>query len=263
MTERFVEKPNLPAGKVTLAAVSGIEPEIPASLERLGIRCIRTGPDPRLPSPVAHHADMQIFHVGGNRTFAMNGSSALQSRLRAEGLCVAETAAEPGSKYPADVLCNALYLQETVFANLGALDAAIYGELTERNVRTIHVNQGYARCAAAVVSGSAIITMDRSIEAAARFCGIDALYISEHAIRLDGYDWGLIGGCCGLIDKNVLAFTGALDSLESGGLIRDFLSSHGVTPVELTNRPMLDIGGILPLREIAGPREENGASGQK
>ena len=92
---------------------------------------------------------------------------------------------------------------------------------------------------------------------------IDALYISERAIRLDGYDWGLIGGCCGLIDKNVLAFTGALDSLESGGLIRDFLSSHGVTPVELTNRPMLDIGGILPLREIAGPGEENGTSVQK
>ena len=60
-----------------------------------------------------------------------------------------------------------------------------------------------------------------------------------------------IGGCCGLIDKDVLAFTGRLDSLDFEKPIRDFLDKHGVRIVELTQNPMLDIGGILPLKVAA------------
>lgn len=104
------------------------------------------------------------------------------------------------------------------------------------------------RCATAVVSNRAIITMDSGIYAAAQFMGLDALHISEHGILLNGYDYGFIGGCCGLIDRNTLAFTGALDSLQSGDYIRAFLAKHAVEAVELTQNRMLDIGGILPLK---------------
>ena len=80
---------------------------------------------------------------------------------------------------------------------------------------------------------------------------MDALLINEHGILLDGYDYGFIGGCCGLIDKDVLAFTGALDSLRCAPQIRAFLEKHHVKPVELTRNQMVDIGGILPLKERA------------
>lgn len=77
-----------------------------------------------------------------------------------------------------------------------------------------HVNQGYTRCATAVVAKDAIITMDLGIRALAQFLGIDVLLVHEENVFLDGYDYGFLGGCCGLIDKNVVAFTGKLDSLE-------------------------------------------------
>ncbi|WP_418544946.1 DUF6873 family GME fold protein, partial [Hominenteromicrobium sp.] len=69
-------------------------------------------------------------------------------------------------------------------------------------------------------------------------------------VFLDGYDYGFLGGCCGLIDKNVVAFTGKLDSLECAAEIRTFLEKHCVQYIELTQNQMIDIGGILPLMEF-------------
>lgn len=253
MNETFVKQPNLPAGRVTLAAVSGAFPEIPDALEAHGVACIRTEADPRLQPQIAHHADMQIFHLDQNRIFVLKGEQALRKKLEAAGFAVAETAAEPAAKYPGDVLCNALLLGDKLLANLGSVDPLIYSFVETLGLQTIHVNQGYTRCATAVVNDHAIITMDDGIYAAAQFMGLDALHITEHEILLDGYDYGFIGGCCGLVDRSVLAFTGALDSLHSADSIRAFLKKHGVEALELTQNRMIDIGGILPLKVSTNP----------
>ena len=73
INEVFVSKPNLPQGRVTLAAVSGQYPKIIKALEERGIRCITTEADPRLQTPVMYHADMQMFHLNDNRTFVLQG----------------------------------------------------------------------------------------------------------------------------------------------------------------------------------------------
>ena len=78
--------------------------------------------------------------------------------------------------------------------------------------------------------------------------GVDIMIIPERRILLEGYDYGFIGGCCGLIDKNVLAITGRLDSLDFEKPIIDFLDKHNVQAIELTQDPIVDIGGILPLK---------------
>lgn len=249
LKERFVDLPNLPQGKVTLVAVSGAYPEILTALNKSEIAYIAVGADPRLSTPIAHHADMQMFHLSGNRTFVLKGNQPLKKQLEAVGFMVAETSSEPVEKYPGDVLCNALRLSDKLLANLGSMDPFIYTCVESLDLRTMHVNQGYTRCATAVVNDRAIITMDIGIQTAAQFLGIDALLISEHGILLDGYDYGFIGGCCGLIDRDKLAFTGALNSLSCAAQIRAFLDKHHIQPVELTQNQMLDIGGILPIKE--------------
>ncbi len=246
--ETFVSKPNLPQGRVTLAAVSGQYPKIVKALEERGIRCITTEPDHRLQAPVMHHADMQMFHLNDNRTFVLRGESALKNKLEAEGFAVAETSVPPTANYPGDVLCNALHMGEKLFASMGGTDNAIYAIANEMGLKTIHVNQGYTKCSTAVVNDSAFITMDAGIGAAGKFMGVDIMIIPERRILLEGYDYGFIGGCCGLIDKNVLAFTGRLDSLDFEKPIIDFLDKHNVQAIELTQDPIIDIGGILPLK---------------
>ena len=158
--ERFVEKPNLPESKVTTAAVSGAYPEILEALKAHGIRCVTTEFDTRLPDPIAYHADMQMFHLDKGRTFVLRGEEALKKQLTDIGYQVAETAMTPEPKYPKDVLCNMLNLNGTVLANLGVMDPNIYACLEDAGLKMRHVNQGYTRCATAVVAKDAIITMD-------------------------------------------------------------------------------------------------------
>lgn len=249
--EEFVHTPNLPQGRVSLAAVSGAYPKIIQALEDLGIRCITTQPDERLQAPVASHADMQMFHLQDNRTFVLKGEQHLKMQLEEAGFAVAETVNPPIAQYPGDVLCNALQVGDKFFANMGAVDPNLFEMAEALGLRTIHVNQGYTKCSTAVVTDNAVITMDAGIGAAAKFMGAEIMIIPERCIALEGYDYGFIGGCCGMIDKNVLAFTGRLDSLSFEKPILDFLEEHNVRAVELTQDPMIDIGGILPLKVYA------------
>lgn len=181
--ERFVEKPNLPESKVTTAAVSGAYPEILEALKAHGIRCVTTEFDTRLPDPIAYHADMQMFHLDKGRTFVLRGEEALKKQLTDIGYQVAETAMTPEPKYPKDVLCNMLNLNGTVLANLGVMDPNIYTCLEDAGLKMRHVNQGYTRCATAVVAKDAIITMDLGIRALAQFLGIDVLLVHEDCAR--------------------------------------------------------------------------------
>ena len=249
--ENYVSRPNLPQGRVTLAAVSGKYPQIVAALEKRGIRCITTKPDARLQPPVSDHADMQMFHLNENRTFVLKGEQELKQRLEQAGFMVAETANPPIATYPGDVLCNAMQIGDKLFASVGAVEPTIYSVAESMGLRTIHVNQGYTKCSTAVINENAIITMDAGIGAAGKFMGLDIMIISERHIQLPGYEYGFIGGCCGLIDKNVLAFTGRLDSLSFEKPIQEFCKKHNVQIVELTDEPMFDIGGILPLKVAA------------
>ena len=78
--------------------------------------------------------------------------------------------------------------------------------------------------------------------------GIDVLLIPPGDICLPGYDTGFIGGCCGLIDKNILAFTGSLSEYSHGHKIIKFLEDHNVQYDCLLPGKMLDIGGVIPLK---------------
>lgn len=75
--------------------------------------------------------------------------------------------------------------------------------------------------------------------------------LSKGQIKLIGHEYGFIGGCCGFIDKNLLAFNGRLDTIDDADKIKDFLGKYNVKYIELTDAPLTDIGGIVPLFEEA------------
>lgn len=76
------------------------------------------------------------------------------------------------------------------------------------------------------------------------------LLVHEENVFLDGYDYGFLGGCCGLIDKNVVAFTGKLDSLECAAEIRAFLEKHCVQYIGADAKPDDRHRRHLPLMEL-------------
>ena len=244
---KYIEKPNLPQGRVTLAAISAQAGESITKLNSLGIETIIVKRDLRLPEPVDSHADLQMLHMGGNDIFCHNEH--LCTGELSEKFNIRQIAAVAGNKYPDDVKLNCTLIGDKLICNKRTVAPEILEYAESCGLTVINVNQGYARCSICVVNENVIITDDESIFTAAQNFLNDALFISKGSIGLNGYGYGFIGGCCGKIDKNKIAFNGAIESHKDYKDIIDFLYKYNTEIVELHGDPLYDIGGILPLCE--------------
>lgn len=249
MTTNFIETPNLPSTDVALVAASGTYPEIIQSLNDFGIETLQICPSKLLSTPVCCHADMLCHHLGGNQIIVAKGEEYLINNLKEYGFAITESNSKLESEYPQDIPINAARIGNHLFANM-MLDSTIAEYCKSSRVDITYIRQGYTKCSIAVVDHNSIITADNCIADAARKLGIDVLKISPGFITLKGYDYGFIGGCCGLIGKNKIAFTGSLQSHPNYIQIRDFIENKQVEIIILTDENLVDIGGIIPLKEF-------------
>ena len=139
--------------------------------------------------PEQQHADMEVLKIK-NRMFTIEN-------------CM-KTA---GEKYPENVRLNCLYLNGCLYGKLSAADTTVLDYCQNNGIKTVNVNQGYARCSTLIVAQNAAITADKSIEKALKSNGAEALLISEGNIRLEGFDHGFIGGAS-FTDENTVYFFG-------------------------------------------------------
>lgn len=244
---KYIEKPNLPQGRVTLAAISAEAGESIQKLHSLGIETINIKPDLRLPAPVNSHADLQMLHLGNSDIFCHNEHLFIgESEQKFNIINISSTA---GNSYPDDVKLNCTIIGDKLICNKKTVAYEVLEYADSNGLTVINVNQGYTRCSICVVNENAIITDDESIFTAAGNFLNDVLFISKGSIGLNGYSYGFIGGCCGKIDKNKIAFNGAIESHKDYKKIIDFMSKHNIECVELNQKRLYDIGGILPLCE--------------
>jgi len=246
-TMKYIEKPNLPQGRVTVAAISTQAGESIQKLNELGIKTIEIKPYNVLPEPVNYHADLQILHLGNDFILYQNEHLCIgESELKFNFKKIHQSA---GNRYPDDVRLNCAIIGKKIICNVNTIAREVL-EFAELNGLTvINVNQGYTKCSICVVNENAIITDDESTFTAAGNFFNDTLFISKGSIGLKGYGYGFIGGCCGKIDENIIAFNGAIESHKDYKKILDFLNRNSVEIIELNNKPLYDIGGILPLCE--------------
>lgn len=244
---KFVKSPNLPTGDVVAVAISEDANKAEETLKKLDIEVIKIKKTSKLPTPVCSHADLQLLHLCENRL--LNTNEHLCVGELQEFFSVEKIGAELGNIYPKDVILNCKIVGNNIFLNRKTIAHEImeFAEINGLNV--INVKQGYTGCSICAVNESAIITDDESVFAAAQNFLNDVLFISKGSIRLKGYGYGFIGGCCGKISNNKLAVNGRIESHTDYKKITDFLSVHKVSIVELSDEPLTDIGGILPLLE--------------
>lgn len=235
----------LPDREARLVLASGEYPELAEGLRRIGLQPVVTSADKRLPMPVRWHPDMQACAIGG-RMIVLKGSGLLDI-LNKCGISAGETCAVPEPVYPKDVLCNALAWDRLILGNSKTVDRAVRLAAEDIGGSWIDVKQGYAACAAALADEGAVITSDPGIGRQLELNGFDVLRISPGNIKLPGYAYGFIGGCCGKLAPDMMAFSGSLDRHPDGGRIRAFLSERGIMAVELLEGELLDVGGLIAL----------------
>ncbi len=241
----FLSKPHLPQSKVKLCAIAAGNPRIKSSLIEQGIEVIEVQPHKNLAAPVAAHADMQLQDLGQGRVVAASGANELVASLKNYGFAVDEQ--QVYAIYPNDIALNCFYINKFLFCKSESTSAYLLNYYQSNEVEIVSIKQGYAKCSTCIVDDNSIITADSTIAAAASARGIDVLKIASGHIQLQGYDSGFIGGCCGLIDKNILAFTGKLECHPDAEKIDAFCKKNQIEILELTNDALVDIGGIIPL----------------
>ena len=226
--EQFLKNPNLPENMVSEVMLSDYKPEFKRELERMGIKATVPKMIENIEGSERYHADMSVLHIGGDKF------------LYADKLSEEVTAEKP--------LLNICILGENVICNTKTAYKPALEMLKDKKI--IHTNQRYAKCCCAVISENAVITSDNGIYKICVANQIDVLKISVGDILLDGYAYGFIGGCCGLVSKDTLAFSGNVGLHRDFENMRDFTRNYHVELYSLTNEKLYDIGGILPIKEI-------------
>lgn len=214
-------------------------------IEKLGHTVISSDTVDTFPIPEQKHADMQILPIN-NDIFLINECTVLAEKLPKERLLFCYKKA--GNKYPEDILLNFLYLNNTLYGKLSAIDKNLVDFCEENSIKTVNINQGYARCSTLVLNEKAVITSDLSIEKALKKDGVEVLLISSGNIILDGYDYGFIGGASGKIDENTVVFLGNITNHPDYRRIENFCENHNTSiKIICKDMPLTDIGGIVKI----------------
>lgn len=249
----FIKVPNLPEKPVRTVLLSADAPEFAFKrLESLDFEVICVPACEELERPVSAHPDMQLHHLGDSKIVCHKQLEQSFSRKLAElgfNLIMSEQILKP--EYPFDIALNAARIGSMLFCKSGFTDRVITDFCSNHQIHIKSVQQGYAKCSVCIVGSQSIITADRSIEHAAKDCGMDVLLIQPGFINLPGYNTGFFGGCCGKLSADRIFVCGDLRLHPDCERIRNFLTERKIELEMISGEPLTDIGSLIPLLEEA------------
>ncbi|SHJ62814.1 hypothetical protein SAMN02745163_02306 [Clostridium cavendishii DSM 21758] len=216
------------------------------TLSNYGLKVIKVPKCNDLYTAINGHPDIQLHIINNSEIIvAKNTNSDFISTLKDMGLQIYESSNYLQNKYPNNIILNALSFTNFFVHNLKYTDKILLNKMQKRTL--INVPQGYTKCSCAVVNENSIITSDKKIYESLIQKGFNILLLPPGDIILEGFDYGFIGGTCGLISKTKMAFFGSLDNYTYGNQVKEFLESSGVTPIYLNEGKLVDRGSILTL----------------
>ena len=220
------------------------------SLLKEGFSLIKLPPDPSLPSPIASHPDTVMFFCDGEIITTADYCDAAayvfsDVREYSPEIRITFTADRRTDKYPMDCIMNALKIGNKLFCKSDSLSEGILSFAKQRGYEIIHTNQGYPACAT-LSFGNSAVTSDRGLASLLEKNGVRVTLIGTGGISLPPYEYGFIGGACGVVDKRVYFF-GDINSHPDSKIILDAINNEGFKAISLSDEPLTDLGGIIAL----------------
>ena len=250
MKERFLKNPNLPSNKVTTVFANCDDYALNNAFEELSVKVVDTTRNEILEAPVSYHADILANYVSNNTFLTDYRQSELIEFVKSNG-GITKTIDNIKSPYPNDCLLNFADIGDYIICNKSILTKDIVDLLPNKQI--IDVKQGYSKCSVCIVKHNTIITDDISIyNAISQYDNIKSLLVEKGSVHIEKYGYGFIGGCCGLVDKDVLLFNGDLSTHTDFDKIKNFLYDNGVKYIDIKGKPLTDIGSIVPITEKDG-----------
>lgn len=194
------------------------------------------------------HADIQVNIVDRkNRTIMVNRDvpDYFLNILKERNINYILSQKTLGKKYPENVILNGLVLDDYFIHNLKFTDPVFLE--SQSGKKFINVRQGYTKCSVAPINQKAIITSDRKICEVLTKEDFDVLLVPYGDIILPPFEYGFIGGACGMVSDSVMAFFGNIHEYKYSEMILDFLKKHKVTAVSLKKGKLVDRGSLICL----------------
>ena len=250
MKTAFLQYANLPQGDVKRVIISECDKTLTHKLSEISVDCFLTAQNSGLNCDIASHPDILCYHFG-NGSFLIDSSQNELCRLLLESGADVITTDGIYGLYPNDCALNCADIGDFIICNEKIANPAILSFAKTNGKTVVNVRQGYSKCSVCICGHNIIITDDLSVyRAVSQYPKIKALFVEKGSVTLKGRDYGFIGGCTGLIGRSKLFFNGDLSFHSDCKKIIGFLKYNDISYIEIKNKPLTDVGSIIPIIEV-------------
>ncbi len=195
---------------------------------------------------VSSHTDIYICKVGEEIIIAKEQLKLLQKDLEINKIKYEEGASLLGYSYPSNIIYNAVHMGNYFIHNTKYTDAAVLDSAHRKGLKILHVKQGYTNCSLVVIDDDSVITSDKGLSRVLKMYNIDVLEIQQGSVRLEGFEYGFLGGASGKIGNTIL-FNGNLEHHPDYMKIKQFIDRKGFDVKYFTDYLLEDIGSIVTI----------------
>ena len=162
-----------------------------------------------------------------------------------------------GYEYPEDAVYNAAATERFFLHNTRCTSPSLLDRARNAGLEIISVRQGYTKCSCVTVGERALITADEGIlrtlraynedimkETGRREDTIDILPVEQGHVKLEGYDYGFLGGASGCVE-DVIYFNGDLSQHPDCEKILSFIEERGYRARYFPGEELTDIGSVI------------------
>ncbi|MCK4679121.1 MAG: hypothetical protein KAT48_13385 [Bacteroidales bacterium] len=191
---------------------------------------------------ISGHPDIFFCKIGKELIVAPNTPEEFTKELKNNGISFKMGSRDVGGKYPDSAIYNAMVTDHHFVHNCDISDTMLLAKA--RQLKRIHINQGYCRCNLLLLKDNHFITSDKGISKALIRQFFTGRYVAPDDVLLPGFDHGFLGGAMGVWQDKVFVI-GNLDYLEKGKKIRKIVGALDYELIELYDGPLFDGGSIL------------------
>ncbi len=218
---------------------------IERSRKRLCEYCDKVIPVPKFCSfsdSISGHTDMNLLKINDNLFTNFKLPNELLSKFNVTNIKTPNSTLT----YPNDVFLNAAVIGNTIVCKKSCIYEPVLQLANNCGFEIININQGYSKCNIAIVNESkrAVITEDVGIYNALIKKGFDVLLLNSHGVSLEPYEYGFIGGACGLIEDNLIFF-GNIEAHKESERIFNFCKKYNKKIISLGDYTLYDYGGLV------------------
>lgn len=189
------------------------------------------------------HPDLQIHFISDTAAVVAPSVYTHYKNILPDNIDLKPGICDIGFTYPQNCAYNIVRLGETVICNTAFAEKTILDYYKKIGYRIINVKQGYTKCNICPVSDTEFITEDcgiyKTVGSVAK--DIKIHLITPGSVRLNGFEYGFIGGASGICGDKILFCGNALRNSELKNLINEI---H-IKAVMLSDDDLYDFGSVI------------------